>query len=45
MADFIGGLAGHDITIPLIERAVDITLDAAKGKPYEEVTWLALVDE
>ncbi|MBW2000499.1 MAG: hypothetical protein JRJ29_21400 [Deltaproteobacteria bacterium] len=43
MADFIGGLAGHDITIPLIERAVDITMDAARGEPYEEVTWLALL--
>lgn len=45
IADFIGGLAGHDITIPLIEKAVDVTLDAAGGKPYEEVTWLALEEE
>jgi pyruvate/2-oxoacid:ferredoxin oxidoreductase alpha subunit len=42
IADFIGGLAGHDITIPLIEKAVDVTLSASEGKPYEEVTWLAL---
>jgi len=42
IADFIGGLAGHDITIPLIEKAVDVTVMASEGKPYEEVTWLAL---
>ncbi|MBW1799442.1 MAG: hypothetical protein JRJ85_01810, partial [Deltaproteobacteria bacterium] len=42
IADFIGGLAGHDITIPLIEKAVDMTCLAAQGKPYDEVTWLAM---
>ena len=42
IADFIGGLAGHDITIPLIELAVDKTHRASLGESYEEVTWLAM---
>ena len=42
MPDFIGGLAGHDISIPLIEKAVDITYEASKGNSFDEVTWLAM---
>jgi pyruvate/2-oxoacid:ferredoxin oxidoreductase alpha subunit len=42
IADFIGGLAGHDITTPLLKRAVDVTYDVSQGKPFEEVTWMAL---
>ena len=42
MASFIDGLAGGDITIEHISRAVEITDDAAQGKPFNEVTWLAL---
>ncbi|MFC1980320.1 hypothetical protein ACFLVS_05705 [Chloroflexota bacterium] len=42
LLDFIGGLAGADITMKDIKRAVDTTIAAADGKPYQEVTWLAL---
>ncbi|MCF8030131.1 MAG: hypothetical protein K9K39_04470 [Desulfohalobiaceae bacterium] len=42
MADYIAGLGGHDITIPLIERVVDETKGIAEGKQYQEITWLAL---
>ena len=42
IADFIAGLGGHDITIPLIEKVVDITYQASQGKPFSEVTWLAM---
>jgi pyruvate/2-oxoacid:ferredoxin oxidoreductase alpha subunit len=42
IADFIAGLGGHDITIPLIERIVDETVTMAQGKPHQEITWLAL---
>jgi len=41
-ASFIDGLAGGDITIEHIGKAVDTTYDAARGKPFQEVTWLAL---
>ncbi len=42
IADFIGGLAGHDITLSHIESAVDVTVNAAEGKPFQEITWMAL---
>jgi len=42
VADFIAGLGGHDITIPLIERIVDQTNSISQGKSYQEITWLAL---
>ncbi len=42
LADFIGGLAGHDITVQHIERVIEVTRAAAQGKSYKEVTWLAL---
>ena len=42
IADFIGGLAGHDISIPLIEKVVEITHGASKGDSFNEVTWLAM---
>lgn len=42
LVNFIGGLAGHDITIPLIEDAVDVTLKAAAGEPFDEINWMAL---
>ena len=45
IVDFIGGLAGHDITISLIEKAVDVTHGVSQGKPHKEVTWLALEEE
>jgi pyruvate ferredoxin oxidoreductase alpha subunit/phenylglyoxylate dehydrogenase alpha subunit len=44
LVNFIGGLAGHDITIPLIENAVDVTMNAAEGKSFNEVIWMALED-
>ncbi len=45
IADFIGGLAGHDISIPLIGKVVDITHGASKGMPFDEVTWLAMEEQ
>jgi len=42
MVNFIDGLGGSDITIEHIERAVDITCDAAQGQAVKEVTWLAI---
>jgi pyruvate/2-oxoacid:ferredoxin oxidoreductase alpha subunit len=42
LANFIDGLGGGDITSEHIERAVDITLQASQGKPYQEVTWIVL---
>ena len=33
---------GGDITVEHIERAVDITHQAARGQPHKEVNWLAL---
>ncbi len=42
MVDFVDGLGGGDITIEHIERAVDITYQAARGQAHKEVTWLAL---
>jgi pyruvate/2-oxoacid:ferredoxin oxidoreductase alpha subunit len=42
MVNFIDGLGGGDITIEHIERAVDITYQAARGEPHKKVTWLAL---
>jgi pyruvate/2-oxoacid:ferredoxin oxidoreductase alpha subunit len=40
--NFIGGLANADITVEQIERVIDLTLDASRGKKVEEVTWLTL---
>jgi pyruvate/2-oxoacid:ferredoxin oxidoreductase alpha subunit len=42
LADFIDGLSGGDITAEHLVRAVDTTLTASQGKPYQEVTWLPL---
>ncbi len=42
IADFIGGLHGHDIRIDLIERVIDDVVAIAEGKPFKEVTWMAL---
>jgi len=39
---YIDGLANLDITIPHIGRVVDEVNAAAKGKPYQEVTWIPL---
>ncbi|MFC1823251.1 transketolase C-terminal domain-containing protein [Thermodesulfobacteriota bacterium] len=41
-ADFIGGLGGGDITKEQIARAIDVIHGAAKGKSYNEVTWMSL---
>ncbi len=40
--NFIDGLAGSDITIEHIERAIDMTYQASQGIPVKEVTWLTL---
>ena len=42
MVNFIDGIGGVDITVEHIERAVDITYQAARGEPHQQVTWLAL---
>ena len=42
MVDFLVGAGGADITVEHMERAIDITRDAAQGKPVKETTWLAL---
>ena len=42
MLSYIDGLANLDITIPHIERVVDEVNAAARGKPYQEVTWIPM---
>jgi hypothetical protein len=39
---YIDGLANMDITVPHIERVVNEVNAAAKGKSYQEVTWIPL---
>jgi pyruvate/2-oxoacid:ferredoxin oxidoreductase alpha subunit len=39
---YIDGLANLDITIPHISRVVDEVNAAAKGKAYQEVTWIPM---
>jgi len=39
---YIDGLANLDITIPHINRVVDEVNAAAKGKAYQDVTWIPL---
>jgi pyruvate ferredoxin oxidoreductase alpha subunit len=39
---YIDGLANLDITIPHISRVVDEVSAAAKGKAYQEVTWIPM---
>ena len=39
---FIDGLASIDIIKPHIERVIDDVANAAKGKPYQAVTWIPL---
>jgi pyruvate ferredoxin oxidoreductase alpha subunit len=39
---YIDGLANLDITVPHIERVVDEVGAAAKGKPYQDVTWIPM---
>jgi pyruvate/2-oxoacid:ferredoxin oxidoreductase alpha subunit len=39
---YIDGLANLDITIPHIERVVDEVSAAARGKPYQDVTWIPM---
>jgi pyruvate ferredoxin oxidoreductase alpha subunit len=42
MLSYIDGLANLDITVPHITRIVDEVHAAAKGKSYQEVTWIPL---
>jgi pyruvate ferredoxin oxidoreductase alpha subunit len=42
---YIDGLANLDITVPHIGRVVDEVAAAAKGKPYQEVTWIPMEEE
>jgi pyruvate ferredoxin oxidoreductase alpha subunit len=39
---YIDGLANLDITIAHIGRVIDEVNEAAKGKPYQEVTWIPM---
>ncbi|MBN1162066.1 MAG: pyruvate ferredoxin oxidoreductase [Dehalococcoidales bacterium] len=39
---YIDGLANLDITIPHIGRVVDEVNEAAKGRPYQDVTWIPM---
>ncbi|MBT3362877.1 MAG: pyruvate synthase subunit PorA [Chloroflexi bacterium] len=42
MVNFFDGMNGGDITVDHIEKAVDITIDAAEGKEVDDYYWLAL---
>jgi len=42
MLDFIGGVAGADITDQHVARVIDSTVAAAKGLTQQSVTWLSL---
>ena len=42
LLDFIGGLGGADITAHHVEKVIDRTMAAAKGKEQPTVTWLSL---
>lgn len=39
---YIDGLANLDITVPHLERVIDEVNAAARGKPYQEVTWIPM---
>lgn len=40
--NFICGLCGLDITVEIIERAIELTNQAALGQDYQNITWLDL---
>jgi len=42
---YIDGLANLDINIPHVSRVIDEVAAAAKGKPYQEVTWIPMEEE
>ncbi len=42
---YIDGLANLDINVPHIGRVVDEVYAAARGKPYQEVTWIPMEEE
>ena len=44
MVNFIDGLSSTDVTIEHIERALAITLAAAKGETVDECNWLSWED-
>ena len=39
---YIDGLANLDISIPHVERVINEVDAAAKGKPYQDVTWIPM---
>ncbi|MBI4286433.1 MAG: hypothetical protein HY670_11140 [Chloroflexi bacterium] len=45
IVSFIDGLAGGDVTVDHIRKAINIVHEAAHGKPVPEVTWLAIEDD
>jgi pyruvate/2-oxoacid:ferredoxin oxidoreductase alpha subunit len=42
---YIDGLANLDINIPHISRVIDEVNAAAKGKPYQEITWIPMEEQ
>lgn len=44
LVNFIDGLSSTDVTIEHIERALAITLAAAKGETVDECNWLSWED-
>jgi pyruvate ferredoxin oxidoreductase alpha subunit len=42
---YIDGLANLDINIPHVGRVIDEVNAAAKGEPYQEVTWIPMEEE
>jgi pyruvate ferredoxin oxidoreductase alpha subunit len=42
---YIDGLANLDVNVPHVGRVIDEVEAAAKGKPYQEVTWIPMEEE
>ena len=40
--DFIGGLGGREVTVADVEKIVEITFQAARGKPQPLTQWIGL---
>ncbi|HYB76637.1 MAG TPA: pyruvate ferredoxin oxidoreductase [Candidatus Bathyarchaeia archaeon] len=40
--DFLCGLGGREVTVPDVEKIVDITFEAAAGKPQPLTQWIGL---
>ncbi len=42
---YIDGLANLDINVPHVGRVIDEVNAAAKGKPYQEITWIPMEEQ